>query len=79
MINAFKFVAGMLLLVCAFMLLTLGGLTFFGGDMALHDFAHFRYLSSEIVGVVAGLILTGMGFVLGILALETIKGRRSSK
>jgi hypothetical protein len=47
------------------LLMVLGIFVFLIGDRFLEGFAHFAFITSEIVGIVSGLLLCGLGYALG--------------
>ena len=46
-------------------LMTIGGLVFLFGDRFLREILHFDFLLGEVVGILSGVLLCSLGFVIG--------------
>ncbi len=47
------------------LLMVFGACVFLFGDKFLEDFAHFRFVTGEVVGILSGLLLCAIGFAIG--------------
>jgi hypothetical protein len=46
-------------------LIVIGGLIFLFGDRFLRNVMHFDFLMGEVIGILSGLLLCGLGFAVG--------------
>jgi hypothetical protein len=47
------------------LLMVLGACVFVLGDKFLDEFAHFHFVTGEVVGILSGLLLCAVGFAIG--------------
>jgi hypothetical protein len=60
-----KSIAGTWLQTFSKVVTVLGAATFLVGDRALREFAKFSFASAEVVGILSGVLIMGLGYVIG--------------